>query len=121
MWTRDSILYKSGISAVSLISYHYTSRSNLADPGDSKGLERAYFTDEWGFSRYELWHREDYYGTDTTSRQRTKDEAAALFTTGRCGTPYDTPRSPTPNMTTGTVITSGKYAERIINGSNRLR
>jgi hypothetical protein len=118
VWTRDSFTYKSGINATSLVSYHYTSRSGAANPGDSKALERAYFTDEWGFSRYELWHREDYYGTDTTSRQRTKDEAFALFNTGRCGTPYDTPRNPTPDMTTGTVITSGKYAEKIINGTS---
>lgn len=119
MWTLAPFRFKSGITLNTVVTYHYSNQqSQIPNPGLSKALEKAYFTDEWGFSRYELWRREDYYGTSTTDRQRTKDQAVALFNTGRCGTPYDTPRSPTPSMTTGTTITSGKYAEKIINSSS---
>lgn len=116
MWALTNYTFKSGITAQTFVSNHYSNQQHqVANPGLSKELERAFFTDEWGFSRYEMWRREDYYGTSATDRQKTKDEAAALYNTGRCGKPYDMPAATTPVMTTGTLVTTGKYAEKVTN------
>lgn len=114
MWALTNFKFKSGITAQAYVTNHYSNQQNqVANPGLSKEMERAFFTDEWGFSRYEMWRREDYYGSSAADRQKVKDEAAALYSTGRCGKPYDMPATATPVMTTGPLVVNGSYAEKV--------
>jgi hypothetical protein len=86
-WVRDSFSYSSGLELDSIISEHYSRAAPLGDaPGEAQQVERTYWTDEYGLSRWEKWARDDW--VNPHNHLTALQQAQALFRSGDCKAPY---------------------------------
>ncbi|RYG99787.1 MAG: hypothetical protein EON58_02725 [Alphaproteobacteria bacterium] len=110
---RDSFTYKSGKTLDTIISQKYTNGVPGATyPGNAEGLERIYYTDQFGITRWEKWAREDNVDTDGTTAAKS---AADLYAGGKCSRPYDFKSAITSDMTSGNLIDDGSlYKEAYV-------
>lgn len=109
LWARGDFQYRSGITLDTVVSFHYSgdNANSLLHPGESRSVEKLFFTDETGLLRWEVWKRDDYYPNDG-ARLASVDYAAKK--SNRCSKPFDLPSRATADMVTGIMSTDAQGA-----------
>lgn len=96
-WVRDSFSFTFGLTFDALMSEHY-SRSNAAGdgPGEAQQVERTYWTEAFGLSRWEKWSRDDW--VNPRNHMTAMQQASALYQSGDCKTPYSITARVSPHL-----------------------
>jgi hypothetical protein len=112
LWVVDDMAFRAArLNAV--ISHHFArSGANGASPGAAQQVERSYWTQEFGLTRWEKWAREDW--VHPRSHRPAPALAAALFARGRCNPPYALPAAVTPRLRTEKLTGDGAWRQVLI-------
>lgn len=115
-WIRSSFTYKSGKSFDTLVSDHYsrTARDGLT-PGRSQQMERTYWTDEFGLTRWEKWARADWH--HPRNGKSAPELARRLHESGTCSSPYVARGQITPSLASEALAENGAYSMVLTDGS----
>ena len=115
-WVRSNFTFKSGVTFDTLISDHYSRASSSKDgPGASEQMERTYWTNEFGLSRWEKWARDDWQ--HPRNGQSALELGKKLVQSGSCSNPFHLPEHVTPELSTTGSTEQGVYAEVLRNSS----
>src|SRR5262249_46498266 len=74
-------------------------------------VERTYWTEEFGISRWEKWARDDWI--NARSGKSARELAEALFRSGDCGNPYVVPATISAHLAIRPVAIRGVYASAL--------
>ena len=107
-WVMDSVAYTSGKALVSLISDHYSlSDPAGVSPGTAQQMERTYWTQAFGLTRWEKWARADWIGGADTSAALSRQ----LMSEHACSTPPTLPPRIAPGLEMGPVAADATFSQ----------
>ncbi len=122
IWKTDWYTFYSGRINVAVIAAHYSgSNATNSGPGNTKQMERTYWTHEFGLSRWEKWTRSDLpvNGVDPKKISAQLLQHAACAQKGLvAGTPYNFVTNSTDSTTSGnvTMSTVNGIAQNVVSG-----
>jgi hypothetical protein len=89
-WMSGMMRFSGGMTLETLVSEHYPrAAADGTSPGLSQQVERTYWTDAFGLTRWEKWARAGWI--HPRSHRSAADLAAALFRAKRCDAPMGLP------------------------------
>jgi hypothetical protein len=110
IWRTDWYMFFSGYQLPAVIAAHYTqANADNAGPGGAQEMERTYWTQQFGLSRWEKWTRDDLVLNGVApnmAAQQLLSHAVCAQVGGVAGTPYPIVTNPADSTTVGSMVLS---------------